>query len=883
MYKAISDYGIIGNNRFIALVSNEGSIDYCSMSRFDNPTVFAALLDDSIGGFFQVSPLAETIYHQEYVKNTNILELKMESSGAQSILSDFIPVDETEIHHKDSSTICRVLEQKTLSMNYELVCKPAPQYAQDKINIYREGNKFKFVATKESYYLSIVGLDDYKVSNLDEKLIINFTLNCSDKVYFLFTDMDSECNCDICELYAKTKEYWHVWISSCAAGSCPYLGEYDSLLKRSLLVLKLLTYDPSGAIVAAATTSLPEAIGASRNWDYRYTWIRDASFTLKALFDFGHIKEADGFIQWLSSLCTCHTGDDLKIMYSIEGRPVLTEIELDHLKGYMGSKPVRVGNEAWEQNQWDIYGEMLDTFLRISDFLGQIDETVWPFLVSVCEMAIKNWNKPDAGIWEHRNGPFHFTYSKVMCWVAIDRALKIAKRYGFEAPIDEWSKLAHTIKADVIDKAFNKKLNTFVQYYGSDQLDASLLLLPLVGFLEFDDPRVKSTIKACEDELMKNGFMLRYINEDGLDGEEGSFLLCNFWYVQCLAKLGEVDKAKKVLSTTLKAANRLGLLAEEFDSRTKTILGNFPQAFSHVGFLNSVKAIMEVENLSVDNDDYKNILTNLLKILPFKSVLNKRYETGFKTTTDIAKELRLSINLMHGTFFDSYESKVDYTKLRSSRAYKDYLQKVSLLDFFDLAQLKTDDEKKAFWINIYNVLIVHGVVELKIKKSVREVFDYFSRIAYQINGIRFSADEIEHGILRANRKHPGKGKAMFAARDKRKIYSLEDFDPRIHFALVCAASSCPPISFYSADKIDRQLDQAAKSFMNRGGIELDKKENILYLSQIFKWYKKDFAQTDANLIEFIVQYCDRGLASYLVGNKLSIKYMQYNWDLNSKL
>lgn len=883
MYKQISDYGIIGDTRFSALVSNEGSIDYCSLNRFDNPTVFASMLDDEIGGYFSIRPLVKSTYDQIYLKNTNILQLNFKSENSHALLTDFVPIGEAQRHDKKTSLICRILEQVTGSMKYELVCFPAPNYAQEQCEIYENGNVLEFRSQYCNYFLKTLGLKQLSNHFDRGKLRLVFELCAADKVYITFGDCKEDCLCDVEQLYLASKKYWYDWISSCAAGSCPFLGEYDALLKRSLLVLKLLSYAPNGAIIAASTTSLPEAIGANRNWDYRYTWIRDASFTLKALFDFGHINEADGFIQWLSSICSCSLQEGLKIMYPIDTDVEIYEQELKHLKGYKNSQPVRIGNEAYEQNQWDIYGELLDAFLRISDFVGQINVSVWPFLKNVCEMAIENWNKADAGIWEHRNGPFHFTYSKAMCWVAIDRALKIARRYGFDAPIDRWTDMAKDIKEDVMAKAFNKSINSFVQSYGSDQLDASLLLLPLMGFVAFDDPRTFATIDACERELMQDGFMMRYKNGDGLQGEEGSFLLCNFWYVQCLAKIGQVDKAKKVLQDTISSINKLGLFSEEFDFTTKEQLGNFPQAFSHIGLLNSVNAIMDAENLTVDKSESKSTLSALMKILPIKAVLNKGGGADLKSKIAIASELRRSINMMHGTYFDSSLSKVNYRELRKSQAFNEYKNLTLYLNTFDLRQLRTDAEKKAFWINIYNVLIVHGVIELNVKRTVREVFNYFSRVAYQIAGQRFSADDIEHGILRCNHKHPGKGLQLLGPWDKRREYMLNDFDPRIHFALVCAASSCPPIEFYTAEDIDNQLDLAAQSFMNRDGLKINYETNVLYLSQIFKWYKTDFAQTETELLAYLANYCDKSIRPSLINGKFSIEYLPYQWELNTSL
>lgn len=770
-------------------------------------------------------------------------------------------------------------------MDFRLEFFPRPGYAAGAIRIIKEDNVFRFSFKKEVFSLG-VSISNYNVQHAsDEKISIDFSLKEKESAHFDFVYGDRTTHEVICS-FEETKKFWLGWLHNCVGDRCSFFGEYTDMINRSLLVLKLLTFQPTGAIAAAATTSIPEVIGGERNWDYRFTWIRDASFTLKAMFALGHIEEADSFISWLHNTYKIHGGKNLQIMYSLKGKSNLTETVLTHLKGYKDSKPVRVGNNAFNQRQLDIYGEVMDAALRLSDYAGKIDEGLWPFFRDICELAVKNWKKPDEGIWEVRSRPMHFVYSKVMCWVALDRGIKIARRYGFDAPLNEWQNEANKIKQDVLEKGFDKNINSFVQSYGSIELDSSLLLIGLVGFLPIHDPRMQGTIENCKRRLMREGFLLRYSGGDGLKGEEGAFILCNFWLIECLVLSERLEEAKEILTVTTGAANHLGLFSEEHDYRNKEMLGNFPQAFSHIGYINAVTSIF---NRQIKDLQKKmrppSLLKRIERLAPYRVVLNKS-DVGFAdATVEIADELKILLNKLQGAFFDASEGRVDYQAMKSSDSYRKYLSLAKKLNSFDPFSLKEDNEKKAFWINIYNILIIHGVIELDIQRSVLEVFRFFARIGYMIGGLYFTPDDIEHGILRANRPNPSLNKKEFHVLDKRRSLCVKAFDPRIHFALVCASSSCPPIEFYHHDNIGRQLDLSARSFINRGGVTLDESKNILYLSQIFKWYEKDFGKDVDKTIDYLSNFTKPKIVEYININrsKLKIKYIPYNWDLNKTL
>jgi len=885
MYRDISDYGIIGNMRTTALVSTDGSIDYCSMPFLDSPTIFASLLDDEKGGHFSIRPKPVFSARQEYLPDTNILACTFTTAGGEAVLFDFMPVETEHLLAVERHRIHRCLTVRSGRIEFLMTFSPRPDYARITPDLLLEPRTITVSGAEHPMWL-VHSLDDYRVvENKSGTVTLSFSLEESQSARFnvVYGEHDTP-PAVLCNLQ-RNIEFWRGWLHSCLGDKCRFPDKHRETINRSLLALKLLTFSPTGAIAAASTTSLPEAVGSERNWDYRYTWLRDASFTLKAFFSLGHITEADSFIRWLHTVYRRHGGENLRIMYSLEGEFLLHEKELDHLKGYRNSRPVRLGNEAHTQNQWDIYGEVMDAALRLSDYAGKIDEKLWPFFRDVCTLAMNNWKKPDDGIWEVRNGPAHFVYSKVMCWVALDRGIAIAKRYGFKAPLQRWIEEREAIRTDILEKGFDKEKNSFVQQYGSDDLDASLLLLPLVNFLPFEDSRVQGTIDACMSELLHRGFLRRYVNDDGLEGDEGGFILCNFWLIECLAYSGKLGDAEKLMVETMRSANHLGLFAEEFDSGKNLMLGNFPQAFSHIGCINAITAIQNVRKRLPEKETDPSLVEKLRKLIPLQTTLNEGPATIYKTDKEIAARLKQLLGTMQGAFFNTSSGRVDYDTMKASESFGDYLELAASLRSFHPASLKEDDEKKAFWINIYNILIIHGVIEFDIRSSVLEIFNFFGRIVYNIGGQLYTPDDIEHGILRKNSPHPAFLLKPFGALDKRREFMVETFDPRIHFALVCASSSCPPIEFYDANHIDSQLDIAARSFINRRGLEVDRENGVIRLSEIFKWYEKDFGRGKTGVIRYLARFLDGDTAGYLKENehKLKIDYLPYNWNLNSTL
>jgi GH15 family glucan-1,4-alpha-glucosidase len=886
MYRSIADYGLIGDLHSAALVSKDGSIDYCSLPWLDSPTIFASLLDDENGGFFSLQPSEPFTSEQQYVANTNILSCAFRTKSAEALLHDFMTVESGAQINKINHRIHRCLKVIRGSIRFTLTLMPRPEYAMVLPSITEESNnRFTVQYEQKTLTLVISGSNPLLLSNASGKLTFALQLAADEEVHLdLIYGNQMSADTLTCP-FEENKEFWQDWLLLCMGERCTYLGEFAPMINRSLLALKLLTFQPTGAIAAAATTSLPETPGGERNWDYRFSWLRDAAFTLKALFAVGHVTEADDYLRWVDATYRKYGSRNLQIMYTLHGNDRLTEQELSHLKGYRNSRPVRIGNDAHRQNQWDIYGEVMDAALRLSDYAGKIDEELWPFFRDICTLAIENWQKPDDGIWEVRNGPHHFVYSKVMCWVALDRGITIARRYGFDAPLDHWKNERERIREDILAKGFDHTVNSFVQKYGSSELDASLLVLPIVGFLPAKDARVQGTINACKEKLMHKGFLLRYKTADGLKGDEGGFILCNFWLVECLALSENIIEATTLLRETVNASNHLGLFSEEYDSATDEMLGNFPQAFSHIGYINAVAAILAAENRLDQTGKEPSLNEQLRKIIPLKTNLNPEQSTQPEPTIAISAKLKKMLGRLQGAFFNAEKGVVNYNALKRSEAFRHYLQLAGSLNSFNLEMLRSDEEKKAFWINIYNVLIIHGVIEFDIQGSVFEISNFFGRIGYTIGGLFFTADDIEHGILRSNRPHPLFPFKPFSDVDAHSNHIVASFDYRIHFALFCASSSCPPIEFYDAVIIDQQLDTAAKSFINRGGVEIDRQSNTLWLSLIFQWYHGDFGKSTRETILSLLPYMDEEKKAWTEErlDSMHIRYLPYNWNMNSIL
>ena len=881
VYKKISGYGIIGNLHSVALIGLDGSVDWLCMPHTDSPSVFGALLDDRQGGRFSIAPCGEYDSAAEYRAGTNILTTRFRTAGGVVQVTDFMPVDpsRTEERHE----LYRCVEMLGGRLAVAVRFEPRFDYARTRTALERIPGGIAARGGGEVMVLSC----SRDLAVKDNAALATWELAGDDRVWLRMaygTEQPAELDTARAEeALQETETYWKEWLEKSETGRTVDLGPYRDMVERSALVLKLLYYNPTGAIAAAATASLPEVIGGVRNWDYRYTWVRDTSFTLQALFNLGHLSETEGYLNWIKRLLSERGADTMQIMYGLRGEEELPESELHHLGGYKGSKPVRIGNAAARQKQLDTYGELMDAALKLSDYVGKIDYELWPFLCGVCDYVVEHWKDKDSGIWEVRGGPYHYVYSKVMCWLALDRGLAIAGRYGFPGDTGKWERTRDAIRKEVLEKGWSEGKKSFVQHYDTDALDASNLLMPVLRFLPFSDPRVASTMEATVRELRSGDFLHRYRTGDHLPGHEGAFLLCTFWLIDNLVGLGRIEDAERLLHRMEGVANHLGLFSEQYDVTWKEALGNFPQAFTHIGYINSVISLCRAKEGLRGEQKRKKELSLYKRILPFTFILNDGEPGEYVPARELAQRLKICMNTLRGAFFDTPGGRVAYEEVKGSKPYKEYLEMSYSLRTIYPNDLGSREERLAFWINLYNVIVIHGVIELGIRDSVKEVWSFFKRIKYRIGDMLFSPEDIEHGILRGNRRAPHALFRRFGRGDKRLALSIRPVEPRIHFALVCASSSCPPIDVYTAENLGRELTISGKTFLNAGGITIDRNGRTVHLSRVFGWYADDFGKTPAERLRFIAPYLynseDRAFLEENAEN-MKIAYQRYDWRLN---
>lgn len=597
-YQPIEHYGVIGNMRTAALVGINGSIDWLCVPFFDSPSVFAAILDDQKGGRFEINPRENGVRTKQfYWPETNVLVTRFLSPDGVGEVEDFMPVGFPRESPWHDQLVRRVRVMRG-TVAFRMRCCPAFDYAR----MAHRATIGELGAVFESPALSLGLASSVPLSGDGESVHATFALQEGEEAIFVLRPLQSgeavgRCpsNAETQDVFEHTVNYWHRWLSKCT-----YVGRWRETVYRSALALKLLTFEPTGAIVAAPTCSLPESLGGGRNWDYRYTWIRDAAFTLYGFLRLGFTEEANEFMRWLEARAVeVDTGAPLQIVYGIDGRHDLTEQTLDHLDGYRGSRPVRIGNGAYRQLQLDIFGELLDSLYLYNKYVMPISYDRWIRIRRRLNWLCENWQQPDEGIWEVRGGRRHFVFSKLMCWVAMDRGIRLADKRSFPADRDRWERVRDQIYEEIMSKGWSQKRKAFVQHYDSESLDASVLIMPLVFFMAPNDPRMLSTINAInrspkEGGLVSDGLVFRYdteAGEDGLHGPEGTFTMCSFWLAEALTRAGSVDPAKLaearlLFERMLGHANHLGLYSEEI-SDSGEALGNFPQAFTHIALISA--------------------------------------------------------------------------------------------------------------------------------------------------------------------------------------------------------------------------------------------------------------------------------------------------------
>ncbi|MDP9228566.1 MAG: glycoside hydrolase family 15 protein [Actinomycetota bacterium] len=580
----IEDYALIGDMHTAALVGSDGSIDWLCLPRFDSGACFAALLGDESHGRWKLAPDVEISgSSRRYRDDSLVLETEYETPEGSARVIDCMPI------RGDEPMVVRIVQgiSGTVPMQMELAIRfdygttiPWVTASPEGVTAVAGPNALYLRTRLETHGEGLTTISDFTVR---EGEVASFTLAWNPSHHPEPEAVDPHW------AVRRTESWWRKW-----SRSCSFKGDYEKEVKRSLMVLKALTYRPTGGIVAAPTTSLPEALGGERNWDYRYCWLRDAALTLDALMLGGYLEEALAFDSWMLRATASHPSQT-QVLYGVQGERRVPEEQLDHLPGYEGSQPVRVGNAAAEQFQLDLIGEILDAAFRAREFTGRLVPSGWRRQMTVLRHLEKVWRDEDEGIWEVRGPRRHFTHSKLMAWVGFDRAVRTVERFDSEGPVDIWRRLRDEIHAQVCDQGYDSKRNTFTQYYGSEELDAATLLIPAMGFLPADDPRVLGTIDAVKAELGRDGLVTRYSTADagdghrvdGLAGQEGVFLPCSFWLADALAMAGREAEARELFERLLGLTNDLGLISEEYDPDSKRLVGNFPQAFTHLALINT--------------------------------------------------------------------------------------------------------------------------------------------------------------------------------------------------------------------------------------------------------------------------------------------------------
>lgn len=577
-YLPIEDYGIIGNLQTVALVSLYGSIDYMCFPRFDSPSVFCRLLDAEKGGFFSITPkMKDIVTKQLYLPDTNVLVSRFFSNEGIAEIIDYMPVE------KNGAIVRRVSTIRG-KVNYKLKCAPRFNYASSKHKAETNKEGVLFIPeNKDQPSLILQSKINFDIH--DDDAVSSFNLKEDEVACFVLREgknTKEQAEDFVQRTYQTTINFWQNWIAQ-----SNYEGHWEEVVRRSALTLKLLISHQFGSIVAAPTFSLPESIGGSRNWDYRFTWIRDAAFTMHAFLQLGFLEEAQRFLEWVKEQST---NSELQLMFSIDGNTHLDEKCLDYLQGYKSSQPVRIGNQAHKQTQMDIYGELMETIYIFVKHGGDITYEYWKTIEQYIELVIENWKAPDHSIWEVRGEKREFLFSKMMCWVALDRAIKIANAFSYPYDFLKWNIVRNEIYEDVYQNYWNEKKQAFVQSKGSDNLDASALLMPILNIISPHSERWKSTMDAIDRELRSDVLVYRYREHqdeiDGLKGKEGTFTMCSFWFVECLALSGQTERAKENFEKMLGYANHLGLYSEQLGMKGEH-LGNFPQAFTHLALISA--------------------------------------------------------------------------------------------------------------------------------------------------------------------------------------------------------------------------------------------------------------------------------------------------------
>jgi GH15 family glucan-1,4-alpha-glucosidase len=879
-YAPLSEYSAIGNGYTLALVSRTGSVDWLGLPHLDSPTVFAAILDDRSGGRFAVAPERDFDAVARYRAETNLLDTRFRTRTGEALLTDFFPAGRhARENPENNGRLVRRIQGLSGQLSLRIICDVRFDYGRRPPRWERANNRRWRLISKDRHLLLTASHPLFW-----EGRAARLRVKEGETVWLTLTWGGESVpdSGELSDLLESTERYWRDWRRAGDTGKYPATGFWRESLDRTALTLKLLQFRPTGAIAAGATAALPAVIHGGRNRDDRHALLREAAATLTALSELGHYGEVRAYLDWVRRVLRESGPEELQPRYRLDRpRPPAGEREMPQLAGYQSSAPVRIGQANAGGPRHFIYGEVLELFFTLSRYVGKITVRDWELIRPLVDRACEVWRSPDYGIWEWPAGPRHFTHSKLMCWVALDRGIKIARHYGFRADLGRWRSERAAVRREILRRGVNKRTGAFRRHFDTDAVDAALLRIPLVDFLPASDRRVAATIRAVESELLRDGVVLRYAGDDAHQEPENGVLICLFWYLRCLIRRGRLDEVETHLRRAEGLGGATGLLGEGFDPVFRQITGNYPQALSHVGYAAAVLEYLEARK--APSPPRKMPWSRRMGLLfRDRHISPPRKSVRKAPSSEPDRELRQVVSRLVGHFYDGHEQRVAYPGIRASAYFGQVRACIAALRGFNPETLATDAERIAFWTNLFNTLVVHAVIELGVRDSIREAPFFFRRAVYTIGGVRYRLGDIEHGVLRGNRRPPHWSFRPFSDADPRLRVGPETPDPRVHFALVRASRTCPPIQAYTPDSLDEQLDTSARVFINATS-QLDMDDRTLWVSETFKWYRKDFGFDDADLVRFVARHWYRSdPADWLTAeaDRIVIRYLPYDWRLN---